>query len=81
MNDNRYGHLEFNIEQLLKEREISKNTICKELDIPRSNLNRYCRNEFQRIDANLVCKLLSYFECSLEELITYKNKYNYKNKN
>lgn len=72
MSDNKYGHLEFNLEQILKEREISKNTICKELDIPRSNLNRYCRNEFQRIDANLVCKLLHYLGCSLDELITYK---------
>ena len=31
-----YGHLELRIEELLKERDISKNTICKELDIPRS---------------------------------------------
>ena len=28
-----YGHLELRIEELLKERDISKNTICKELDI------------------------------------------------
>ena len=72
MGDNKYGKLEFNIEKILKECNISKNTLCKELDIPRSNLNRYCRNEFQRIDANLVCKLLYYLNCSLDELITYK---------
>lgn len=46
-----YGHLELRIEELLQEKGISKNTICKELDIPRSNFNRYCRNEFQRLDA------------------------------
>lgn len=37
-----YGHLELRIEELLQEKGISKNTICKELDIPRSNFNRYC---------------------------------------
>lgn len=52
-----YGHLELRIEELLQEKGISKNMICKELDIPRSNFNRYCRNEFQRLDANLICKL------------------------
>ena len=52
----KYGHLELHIEELLKEKGISKNTICKELDIPRSNFNRYCRNEFQRLDAQLICK-------------------------
>ena len=54
----KYGHLELHIEELLKEKGISKNTICKELDIPRSNFNRYCRNEFQRLDAQLICKLV-----------------------
>ena len=38
-----YGHLELRIEELLQEKGISKNMICKELDIPRSNFNRYCR--------------------------------------
>lgn len=72
MNKNEYGYLELNIEKLLKERNISKNTLCKRMDIPRSNLNRYCRNDFERIDANLLCKLLCFFQCSVDELITYK---------
>ncbi|WP_242996234.1 helix-turn-helix domain-containing protein [Faecalicatena orotica] len=42
-----------------------------ELDIPRSNFNRYCRNEFQSLDANLICKLCDYFECEVGELICY----------
>ena len=54
----KYGHLELHIEELLKEKGISKNTICKELDIPRSNFNRYCRNEFQRLDAQLMSQAL-----------------------
>ena len=66
-----HGHLELKIEELLKEKGVSKNTICKELDIPRSNFNRYCRNEFQRMDANLICKLCEYFECEVGELIVY----------
>ena len=66
-----YGHLELRIEELLKEKGISKNRICRELDIPRANFNRYCRNDFQRLDANLICKLCSYFECEIGKLIVY----------
>ena len=66
-----YGSLNFNIEAILKERGISKNTICRELDIPRSNFNRYCRNSFQRIDASLICKLCSYLGIEVGELISY----------
>ena len=28
-------------------------------------------NNIQRIDANLICKLCSYFDCDINEIITY----------
>lgn len=67
-----YGKVTLNIEKILKEKNISKNRLCKDLDILRPNLNRYCRNEFQRIDAGLLCKLCYYLECSVDDLITYE---------
>lgn len=66
-----YGKLSFRIEEILREKGISKNQICKDLDIPRANFNRYCRDEFQRIDAGLVCKLCWYLKVELSELIIY----------
>lgn len=71
-----YGRLHFNIEAILKEKGISKNQICKDLDIPRSNFNRYCRDDFQRIDASLVCKLCHYLDINISELITYNKSEN-----
>ena len=67
-----YGKLELHINELLESRKISKNQICKALDIPRSNLNRYCKNDFQRLDAGLICKLCHYLEIEVGELITYQ---------
>ena len=66
-----YGKLTIRIEKLLAERKISKNQICKDLDIPRTNFNRYCRDNFQRIDAMLICKLCWYLKVSVDELIEY----------
>jgi len=66
-----YGKLTMNIEAILKERGISKNQVCKDLDIPRGNFNRYCRNDFQRIDTGLVCKLCWYLKVEIGELIQY----------
>ncbi len=62
-------HIHMRIEEQLRERGISKNQICKDLDIPRGNFNRYCRDEFQRIDANLVVKLCDYFNCDISDLL------------
>ena len=50
---------------------LSKNKVCKDLDIPRANFNRYCRDEFQRIDAHLVCKLCEYFQCEIQDVMEY----------
>ena len=63
------ARLHMRIVELLTEKDISKNQICKDLDLPRGNFNRYCRDEFQRIDANLVLKLCEYFECDIDDLL------------
>ncbi len=66
-----YGKLTLHIDQLLQERGLSKNVVCKALDIPRTNFNRYCRNDFQRLDALFVCKLCHYLDVEVGELIEY----------
>lgn len=66
-----YGSLHLKIEDILKEKGISKNQICKDLDIPRSNFNRYCRDEFQRMDTALICKLCYYLDIDISELLVY----------
>ena len=66
-----YGKLTFQIERILKERNISKNQICKDLDIARSNSNRSSRNDFQRLDAGLICKLCWYLKVDVGQLIEY----------
>ena len=66
-----YGRLELRIEEILQEKGISKNKIYKALDIPRSNFNRYCRNEFQRMDAALICKMCHYLKVDISDLIVY----------
>lgn len=72
-----YGYLELKIEKLLLEKNISKNKICKDLDIPRSNFNRYCRNEFQRIDVGLICKLCDYLDVDIADLMKYHKNTDY----
>jgi len=68
-----YGSIELRIEKVIKEKGISKNQICKDLDLQRGNFNRYCRNDFQRIDAALLCKLCWYLKVDLNELLVYKH--------
>lgn len=68
---NDYGILRLKLDLLLKDRGISKTRICKDLDIPRHNFNRYFRNEFQRIDAIFICKICTYLNCDVQDVIEY----------
>lgn len=67
-----YGTISLRINEILEEKGISKNKLCRDLDIPRSNFNKYCRNEFQRLDAGLICKLCWYLNVGVGDLIEYK---------
>lgn len=63
----KYIHIRLN--ELMEENGISKNRICKDLDQQRGNFNRYCRDDFQRIDASLIIKLCDYFNCTISDLL------------
>jgi putative transcriptional regulator len=68
----KYVHIRLN--ELLEENGISKNRICKDLDQQRGNFNRYCRDDFQRIDANLIIRLCDYFGCTISDLLEIREK-------
>ncbi len=71
MNDD-FGVIRLRLTELLQERGISKNQICRDLDLPRGNFNRYCRGDFQRIDAVLLCKLCWYLRVEVGDLLVYE---------
>lgn len=68
----KYIHIRLN--ELMEENGISKNRICKDLDQQRGNFNRYCRDDFQRIDANLIIRLCDYFDCTISDLLEIREK-------
>lgn len=62
-------YLHMRLQELLKEKGISRARLCKDLDLQRTNLNRYYRDQFQRVDANLVVRLCEYLDCELSDLL------------
>ena len=66
-------YIHIRIDELLKERGLSRNRICKDLDLPRGNFNKYCRDDFQRIDAKLLLRLCRYFDCEIADLLEIRD--------
>ena len=65
-------YLHFRLEELLSEKGISRTKLCREMNLQRTNINRYYRDEFQRIDANLIVRLCEYLDCGIADLFELK---------
>lgn len=67
-------YLHLRLEELMQERNLTKKKVCSALEIERTNFNRYYRDEFQRIDANLLLKLCEYFNCPVGDLFEIRER-------
>lgn len=66
-------YLHIKLQELLQEKGISRARVCKDLDLQRTNLNRYYRDQFQRIDANLIVRLCEYLNCEVGDLLEIRD--------
>ena len=67
-------YLHLRLPELLEERNLSRARLCKDLDLQRTNLNRYYRDNFQRIDAALIVKLCEYLDCDISDLLELRER-------
>lgn len=66
-----YGQVVFKINQVLEEKDISKNKLEKEANLQRSQLNSYCNNKVKRIDLATIAKICFALDCKLEDIMEY----------
>lgn len=67
------GRVEIKIEAFLKEKGVSKNKICQNCGMQRTQLNNYCKNSMNRVDLNVISRLCEYLDCTVSDLLEYKN--------
>lgn len=67
-------YLYMRLPELLEERNISRTRLCKDLDLQRTNVNRYYRNEYQRVDRDLIVKLCEYLHCEVGDLFEIRER-------
>ena len=60
------------LENLLKEKNISKNKLCAACNLQRTQLNNYCKNKVSRMDLSILARLCDYLECSPNEILKLK---------
>lgn len=60
--------------ELLEERGISRTKLTYDLNLQRSNVNRYYNNKAQRYDGELLARLCEYLDCDISDLLELKEK-------
>lgn len=57
------------LENLLKEKQISKNKLCEACNLQRTQLNNYCKNKVSRIDFTILAKLCEFLDCTPNDIL------------
>lgn len=66
-----FGKIILKIDQVLDEKNISKNKLEKEANLQRTQLNSYCNNKVKRIDLETIAKICFVLECRVEDIMDY----------
>ena len=65
------GSIVIKLDQLLKEKGISKNKLSHRAEMERTQINRYCNNTVTRLDTDVLARLCKALNCTLADLLEY----------
>lgn len=69
--DENYGRLEIRLNELLKERGLSKNKLSHKAKMNWKQIDNYCTNNISRLDVFVLCKLCTVLDCSIQDLLVF----------
>lgn len=69
---NEFGKATLNLEELIKEKGISKTQLSYKAEISHTQINRFCKNDVSRIDLNTIARLCCVLDCGVSDLIKYE---------
>lgn len=66
-----YGKIKIKLDEMIKEKNISKNKLIQKTEMQRTQLNNYCKQNIQRVDLSILAKLCYALECDISDIIEY----------
>lgn len=65
------GKIKITLATYLEERNISRYKIIKNCNVSQTQLNRYYRNQIERIDLDVLARICDYLQCEVSDLLEY----------
>ena len=67
-----FGKVCFTRDEYRKSKGISKNQICINANVQRTQLQNYCMNKVARIDLFVLARICNYLECEIGDIMKYE---------
>ena len=71
MEEYNYVYIKINLDNLLKERGMSKNKLAHRAEMQRTQINHYCNNETTRLDTAVLARICTALDCSIADLLEF----------
>lgn len=68
---NDYGYFEMTLDELLKEKGISKNYLAEHANLQRTQLNTYCKGNIKRPDFEVLARICYVLNCEISDIVRY----------
>lgn len=71
MKEENYGYIKIKLDELIKERGISKNKLSHKAEMQRTQINQYCKGVITRLDTAILARICSTLDCRIEDLLEF----------
>ena len=67
----KYGAIRIKLDDLIKQRNISKNKLSHRAEMQRTQINNYCKNKVTRLDTDVLARLCTVLDCQIGDLLEF----------
>lgn len=67
-----YGEIKLNLQNLLNDRGINRNTLATYAQVSPNMVSRYCKNNIIRVDLDILARFCKILECDITDILIYE---------
>ena len=69
--DEEWGKVDLRLDEYLKKHNISRSSLSRNAQIHYKQLLKYCNNDMQKVDLNILARICKIANCEIGEIIEY----------
>ena len=68
---NHHGKINIKLEELIRQKGVSKNSVCRDAVMERTQFNKFCNNRITRLDTDVLARLCHALQCDISDLLEF----------